>query len=183
MEHFYKKLGESWFTYPKLYSDMVKRFNSGSRFVEIGAWKGMSAAYMAVEIINSEKDIKFDCIDIWEYSDIQNDIAEHKFKNLYNTFLTNIAPVKHIINPVKGISWETAKLYDDETFDFIFIDAAHDYESVKRDIITWLPKLKKNGIIAGHDYTTSRGVFKAVNEIFTKINSTEGCWVILPNNN
>lgn len=180
MEHFYKKLGESWFTYPNLYSDMVKRFDGGSHFVEVGSWKGMSAAYMAVEIINSKKDIKIDCIDIWEYSDIQKDIAEHKFKNLYNTFLNNITPVKNIITPIKGISWEVASLYVDNSLDFIFIDAAHDYESVKKDIIAWYPKLKNNGVLAGHDYTTSSGVHKAVHEIFKEVHSTEGCWIINP---
>ena len=53
MKHFYEKLGENWFTYPKLYSAVVEKFPSGSHFVEVGTWKGMSAAYMAVEIINS----------------------------------------------------------------------------------------------------------------------------------
>ena len=67
-------MGENWFTFPLLYSEMVKRFSSESHFVEIGSWKGMSAAYMAVEIANSDKDIKFDCVDIWamhEGSDIE----------------------------------------------------------------------------------------------------------------
>lgn len=58
MEHFYKTLGENWFTYPTLYSNMVEKYPTNSHFVEVGTWKGMSAAYMAVEIINSGKDIK-----------------------------------------------------------------------------------------------------------------------------
>jgi predicted O-methyltransferase YrrM len=37
-------------------------------------------------------------------------------------------------------------------FDFIFIDAAHDYDSVVKDRAAWWPKLKPNGIFAGHDY-------------------------------
>jgi hypothetical protein len=87
MEHFYKTLGENWFTYPTLYSNMVEKYPTNSHFVEVGTWKGMSAAYMAVEIINSNKDIKFDCIDIWDYLDTQSDIPEGSFENLYEIFL------------------------------------------------------------------------------------------------
>ena len=60
MEHFYQNLGENWFTYPGLYSMVVDRFPTNSHFVEVGVWKGMSAVYMAVEIINSGT--KFDSL-------------------------------------------------------------------------------------------------------------------------
>ena len=55
MEHFYQKIGEDWFTYPNLYKKMVSDANENSHFVEVGVWKGRSAAFMAVEIINSKK--------------------------------------------------------------------------------------------------------------------------------
>jgi hypothetical protein len=49
----------------------------------------------------------------------------------------------------------------------VYIDASHDYESVKEDIIAWLPKVKKGGIICGDDYTPGwPGVMRAVNEVF-----------------
>jgi predicted O-methyltransferase YrrM len=179
MEHFYQSLGENWFTYPGLYSMVVDRFPTNSHFVEVGVWKGMSAAYMAVEIINSGKNIRFDCVDNWEYIDSQEEIPETMFDNLYETFLNNIEPVKHIITPVRELSWDGAKHYEDESLDFIFIDAAHDYESVKKDITAWFPKIKKGGIISGHDYSWSPGVREAVNEFFQgkEIYENEGCWI------
>lgn len=51
-------------------------------------------------------------------------------------------------------SEEACKHFDDEFFDLVYIDAQHEYEDVKQDIEIWLPKVKKNGIIAGHDYLT-----------------------------
>jgi len=50
----------------------------------------------------------------------------------------------------------------DGILDFVFIDACHDYESVRFDIQTWFPKVKNNGIVCGHDYggyQDVRGVF------------------------
>lgn len=37
-------------------------------------------------------------------------------------------------------------------FDLIYIDAAHDYISVAYDLRIWWPKVKKGGILSGHDY-------------------------------
>ena len=65
MEHFYQNIGEDWFSYPQLYKRIVDNSQDGSHIVEVGSWKGRSAAFMAVEIINSNKKIKFDCVDTW----------------------------------------------------------------------------------------------------------------------
>ena len=179
MKHFYKDLGEDWFTYPKLYKSVVKKFPTNSHFVEVGVWKGMSASFMAVEIINSGKQIKFDCVDNWAIIDPV--IPEELYENIWETFQTNIEPVKHIINPVRMISWEAASNYKDESLDFVFIDASHDYESVKKDITAWLPKVKKDGILAGHDYISFDGVKRAVGELIGNENVMviEECWVYI----
>lgn len=170
MEHFYNNVdSENWMGCEGLYSRVVKKFNSGSKFVEVGTWKGKSACYMAVEIINSGKDISFDCVDTWAFiEDQKNCIPEQLFNNLFETFLKNIAPVKDKINIVKSISWDGANLYENESLDFVYIDAGHDYESIKKDINAWYPKVKKGGIISGHDYVdhSTCGVKRAVNEFF-----------------
>jgi len=178
MKHFYENLGEKWFTYPELYSAVVEKFPSGSHFVEVGTWKGMSAAYMAVEIINSGKDIRFDCVDTWDFVPSQAEIPPHLFNGLYEVFMKNIEPVRHQVNPVQAISWDGAALYKDNSLDFVFIDAAHDYESVRKDIHAWFPKVKKLGVMAGHDYECP-DVRKAVNEFFQgySIHESEGCWI------
>jgi predicted O-methyltransferase YrrM len=179
MEHFYNKIisNENWFDFQDIYKKMVHTSSDKSHFVEVGVWKGMSACYMAVEIINSGKNIKFDCVDTWEFFDWFTDISKESFEGLYDTFLDNIEPVKDYVNVVKKISWEAALDYEDESLDFIFIDASHDYESVKKDINSWLPKLKINGLIAGHDYYHIP-VSMAVNEILgvENIIPTISCW-------
>ena len=181
MEHFYKNINsENWFGYEDLYSKIVNQFDNNSHFVEVGVWKGMSACYMAVEIINSGKNIKFDCVDTWEYVDTSNEISINQFNNLFEIFKSNIEPVKKNINIVKSLSWDGAKNYEDSSLDFVFIDAGHDYESVTKDLHAWYPKIKNGGIIAGHDYHYNVGVFPAVNDFFkgTPINQMGACWVV-----
>ena len=43
-------------------------------------------------------------------------------------------------------------MFKDNSYDFIYIDPDHKYESVVKDVELYLPKLKKGGIIGGHDY-------------------------------
>jgi len=49
----------------------------------------------------------------------------------------------------------------------VFIDADHSYESVKKDILKYTPKLKERGLLTGHDIDYP-GVNKAVRELITE---------------
>jgi hypothetical protein len=169
MQHFFNQphMGENWFTYPHLYSHVVKKFPTNSHFVELGSWKGMSAAFMAVEIINSSKNIRFDCIDIWSPDGYLSDQTQKEFGDeLMQCFLTNIEPVKHVINVIRKDSAAAAADYADHSLDFVFIDADHSYEGVKKDILAWLPKMKPDGILAGHDYAWHEPIRQAVSDVF-----------------
>lgn len=185
MEHFYTNdsFGENWFTYSTLYSYIVDYFPTGSHFVELGCWKGKSAAYMAVEIANSKKEIKFDCIDIWSETAYLGDNQQKEFgDDLMNIFLKNIEPVSHLINVKRKDSSTAAEDYADESIDFVFIDADHTYEGVKKDILAWMPKVKVGGILAGHDYGWDPGIVRACNDIFGEGNYADdlgcGCFVL-----
>lgn len=181
MNHFYEKIGEDWFTYSLLYSKMVKEAPSEARFVEVGSWKGRSSAYMGVEIHNSGKKIHFDCVDTWMGSiEHQNDPFVLS-DMLYFEFLKNTESLRHIIRPIRSTSLDAAKLYGDESLDFVFIDASHEYEDVMNDIITWFPKVKNGGVISGHDYRGDfPGVIRAVNDFFEqkkiKFEQFLDCW-------
>jgi len=173
MEHFYQNI-HGFFDFQNVYTRMVNEFSNGSHFVEVGAFYGKSTAYMAVEIINSGKNIKFDVVDTWRGSpehqvgawDYQeamvNDTAFDIFKN-------NLKPAEGSYNPIKMSSLEAANLYPDNSLDMVFIDADHSYEAVKADINAWYPKVKVGGYLCGHDFILGNPedtVNKAVTEIF-----------------
>jgi hypothetical protein len=42
--------------------------------------------------------------------------------------------------------------FEDGSLDYIYIDASHDFESVKNDIAAWYPKAKEDAYFGGHDY-------------------------------
>ncbi len=74
--------------------------------------------------------------------------------------------LENTISPLQITSDKASLLFDDETLDFVFIDASHVYDEVTRDISCWYPKVKKGGIIAGHDFISRFDVPDAVQDFF-----------------
>jgi predicted O-methyltransferase YrrM len=161
-------MAKGFFTWPTFYRDMVYSFPDGSHFIEIGCLEGQSLLYLIKEKMKAGKELKITAIDHFRG---QSDGLLYSFHN-------NLASYKEEFNLMIMDSAEAADYFD--KVDFVFIDAAHDYESVKRDIIAWLPKT--TGVIAGHDYPAYNGVVTAVEEIFggrvNKDYEFEGCWMV-----
>lgn len=153
MNHYYETI-HGWFNYESLYKDMVNKFPSGSRFVEVGSWLGRSACYLGVEIVNSGKDIKLDCVDLWYAKDIPELKDEEVVAKgtLYKDFLRNIEPLKDVITPIRMTSAEAVDTYEDNSLDFVFVDADHTKEGISFDVPNWYKKVKVGGVLAGHDY-------------------------------
>jgi predicted O-methyltransferase YrrM len=168
MDHFYKWV-QGWSAFLPWYKEAVEKAptDKPSLFVEIGCWKGKSAAYMGVEIANSNKPISFVTIDTFQGSDEEahrNDpiikegrLEEHARKNLL--------PVTAWVQIVRSPSVDAAANFADGSVDFILIDGDHTYEGVLADLRAWYPKVKSGGVIAGDDWRW-KSVRKAVEEFF-----------------
>jgi len=187
MDHIYDhpSFGQNWFSYPNLYASMVEKFPSGSKFVEVGSWKGRSSAYMAVEICNSNKNIEFYCVDHWKGNEECYDPNHHAYEpeidKVFSIFTENMKPVDDYYVPIKMSSQKAPALFPDKSLDFVFIDAAHDFENVILDIFAWAPKIKDNGILAGHDIQydpVKDAVNKAIGESNYFVLESEMCWVV-----
>ncbi|KAA5535421.1 class I SAM-dependent methyltransferase [Roseiconus nitratireducens] len=181
MRHFYSEI-PGWFTFSRFYREAIASAPEPARFVEIGVWKGRSTAFLGVEILNSAKRIRLDVVDTFQGSDELVHQQDADLGRLEQAFRRNIEPVAAVIGTIRSEpSTDAALHYRDRSLDFVFIDAAHDYESVKRDIQAWKPKIKRDGILAGHDYHPEwPGVVRAVDELCptrTVLRKQE-CWVV-----
>ncbi len=128
--------------------------------VEVGSFLGRSAMVWA-EYFN-----KVICIDPWEGNCGEE---SKRYERTLETFLENTARFNNVF-PLIAKSEEAVDFFQDEFFDFCYLDALHDYDHVKQDITLWLPKVKRGGVIGGHDYNSRDfpGLIQAVKEIFGK---------------
>lgn len=131
---------------------------NATEIVEVGSGVGISSNALA-----SNGSIVH-CVDTWEGTprDLVEELyEEHGSRKIFETFCKNAGDrLFKTIFPHVGSSLLYASVWPRQV-DLVFIDGAHDYKSVKSDIAAWLPHVKKNGIICGHDYkafNTTNGV-------------------------
>lgn len=172
MQHFHKNI-QGWSSFIPWYKEQVQAASPDrpSIFVELGTWKGKSAAFMAVEIANSRKPITFYTVDTFQGSD---EPAHHKDPviqqgRLEEVAKANLRPVLgRYVRIVKSDSAEFAGTFEDESVDFVFVDAGHTFELVSADIAAWWPKIRPGGVLAGDDFTW-KGVQSAVTAYFGQL--------------
>jgi hypothetical protein len=130
--------------------------------VEIGSYAGESTAIFA-----TQDHIKMvHAVDPWQNGYDDTDGASsarpmQKVEDIFSERMISQCNGKYTKHKMTGD--EALSLFEDESLDMVYIDGNHQYEAVKNDIQKWLPKIKKSGYIAGHDWTRA-DVKKAVVE-------------------
>jgi hypothetical protein len=108
-------------------------------------------------------------VDTWAGDSVGDNIFSGK--SAYYDTIKNVEEYRDRVHILHTQSVLAAGAVPDGLLDFVFIDADHEYESVRDDIEAWFPKVRLGGLITGHDYNQMRfpGVVQAVNERFGNI--------------
>jgi hypothetical protein len=94
--------------------------------------------------------VKLHCVDPWEGYPGYRDIEAENFSTIEQTARRILA--SYDCNFIKKYSMDALKDIPDRSLDFVYIDANHDIRHVIDDVSDWANKVKKGGIVAGHDY-------------------------------
>jgi predicted O-methyltransferase YrrM len=132
--------------------------------IEVGAFLGRSTVFFANECKHVTSIDPF-TLEGWKDGQANGD-ARRAGENFYQKFVDNIivCGVAHKVTSIVASSANAEKEHPELSADLIYVDAAHDYESVLEDIKRWLPHTKK--VICGDDYDEHwHGVRRAVDEL------------------
>jgi len=143
--------------------DLIKEIPNKGRMIEIGTFTGESTVIFGdhfKEVIGIDPMLH-------DY-DEEDPTSNFNFNEVLKMFILRTENYNNI-SLVQKTSDDAVNDFKDESFDFIYIDGIHQYENVLRDIKNYLPKVKKGGVIGGHDFGPSwPGIEKAVTEVFGK---------------
>jgi hypothetical protein len=151
--------------------------------IEVGSWKGKSALHMAALCQSLELQVEIVCVDTWlgspglyirpndEY--LASLSPRNGYPTIYYTFLGNVmrAGMQDVITPVPLPSNHAAEIlkHYKVTADLVYIDAAHDYQSVLADLRNYWDLLGPSGALIGDDYVTAPGVTQAALEFAAEV--------------
>lgn len=160
MDHYYQDI-QGWLsdTTMELYREGVRNASATepSAFLEIGAWKGRSTAFLGVEIINSLKPITLTVVDTFTGSDERPHQNDPDIGRLRDVFEESTYPLKAAGLDLRVLEGESQRVlrrlaYASAAFDFIYVDGSHKTYDVSVDINYSKMILKPGGLLAGDDY-------------------------------
>lgn len=157
--------------------------------VELGAWKGRSALWLASALDDRGAGL-LHSVDTWEGT--ANEAVHHQLlrdydkDGLYREFLGNLrgAHLDSRVRPWRMDTQAAARAWAEraEPIGLLFIDADHDYEAVKADFEAWSPFVAKGGFVVFDDVPNWPGPTRLVSRLpadFDWVVAPPGHWTVV----
>jgi len=160
--------GHRYFAY-----DLVRNIKPQT-IVELGTYRGTSFFSFCQAVKDANYDARLCAVDTWKgdkHSEFYGEEVFDGFKNIVEKHYYNLN-----IKTLRKSFDEAVEEIDDNSIDLLHVDGLHTYAAVKHDFETWLPKVKKQGIILMHDIFISKndyGVYKVWEELKNEYKTIE----------
>lgn len=129
---------------PALFKELG--FNVGA---EIGVERGLYAEKLCAV------GLKLYAIDAWTaYKGYREHVSQNKLDGFFAETRSRV--FAQDCQLIRCFSMDALKMFEDESLDFVYIDAAHDFLNATRDIAGWSQKVKRGGIVSGHDFNRNK---------------------------
>jgi cephalosporin hydroxylase len=147
--------------------ELLKHLPPNATVAEIGVNEGD----FSQQILSTCHPAKLVLIDVWASKRYHEGLFE-KVKKRFQPQLEN-----GTIEIIRDLSFGAIASCQDQLFDWVYLDTDHSYTTTHKELELLRPKMKKGGIIAGHDYIIGNwnggvryGVIEAVREFCLKYN-------------
>lgn len=117
----------------------------------VGAEIGVEQGRFSERICQAIPGVHLLCVDAWEpYAGYRDHVGQAKLDGFYDATVKRLAPYDCQI--VKAFSTDAAARVAAGSLDFVHIDGNHTLAHVIADIAAWAPKVRRGGIVSGHDF-------------------------------
>lgn len=135
----------------------MDRYDLAELFCElglnVGAEIGTERAVYAKAMISRNPKLKLYCVDPWTaYKGYREHVSQDKLDTFYGEAEERLKAFPGQSVMVRKFSHDAVNDFEDGSLDFVYIDGNHSFRHVVNDICDWTPKVRKGGIVSGHDY-------------------------------
>lgn len=153
-------------------NDLAKRFKG------VGVEVGVERAIFSEVICKTNPGIVLYGVDpLKAYKGYREHVTQNKLDGFAQEIKERMKDFDFTL--IRKFSMDAVTSFADESLDFVYIDANHDYQHAREDMTAWAKKVKKGGIVSGHDYIRRKGqahlfaVVDAVNDYVKENNIKE----------
>lgn len=144
----YGDLESAWIGHRYFVYDLISNIKPKT-IVELGTHKGGSFFSFCQAVKDKKLSTKLYAIDTWKGDEHTGNYSKNTYQQVQNIHQELYPKVK--IKLIKKLFVQALDDFHNKSIDILHIDGFHTYKAVKNDLTSWLPKVKKNGIILLHD--------------------------------
>lgn len=137
------------FRHRRIWKPFMEKYNC-QKICELGVFEGKNFGLM----IEHEPELAV-AVDAWRDDGVlsRNDsgYSQEILDKMYQDFTVRMLD-KPFVKIFRDYTFNVVKLFPDEFFDLVYVDADHSYDGCLNDLKDWYPKVKKGGFLAGDDY-------------------------------
>lgn len=134
-------------------NEVREHIGRGAKVAEVGVLRGNFSAHMLRRLSPRELHL----IDPWEKQDRREygDFfmwQEKRWDAVYDFCRNRFKRFSDIVTLHRAKSMDVVGEFEDESLDFVYLDGNHKYTAVLEDLEAWSRKVRRGGILAGHDF-------------------------------
>ncbi len=146
-----------------------------------GAEIGVELGYYSKILCQSNRELKLSCVDPWLAEAYEPgvdavDTEQEKYNRRYQETMERLKPFTATV--IRKTSMDALADFADESLDFVYIDANHDFPNFIFDLHNWIKKVRPGGIVSGHDY--ARFSYKKHNHVKRALQAYSYCYRMHP---
>jgi hypothetical protein len=146
-----------------------------------GAEIGVELGIYSEVLCKANPELKLYCVDPWSTFAYEPgidgiDLEQQKYDKRYEETVKRLAPYNATI--IRKPSLNALVDFEDNSLDFVYIDANHDFPNFINDLHQWSKKVRPGGIVAGHDYALFS--YKKHNHVKRALDAYARCYRMIP---
>lgn len=146
-----------------------------TRGVEIGTEYGIYAETLC----KANPSLKLHCVDPYlAYKDYRDHVSQPKLDSMYEETKRKLRDYNTVM--IRMTSVKAAAEFPNDYFDFVYLDGNHSLPYVIADLTAWTPKVRRGGIIAGHDFIRRNNRLRYQCHVVEAVFAYTQCYMIEP---